>query len=60
MKGTRRVAIAWLACILAALFLQPPALARAVSADLRREKARRREMTAQEEKPAAELSDARR
>jgi len=58
MKGTRRVAIAWLACILAAMCLETPAPARDLSADLRREKARLLEMKAQEEKTAAELSEA--
>ncbi len=58
MRGIRPAAIAWLACILAAMFLQPPALARDVSSDLRREKARLLEMKAREEKTAAELTDA--
>lgn len=58
MKGIRTAAIAWLACFLAAMFLQTPASARDVSADLRREKARLIEMKAREEKTAAELSDA--
>ncbi|MBE0602824.1 MAG: peptidoglycan DD-metalloendopeptidase family protein [Deltaproteobacteria bacterium] len=58
MRGTRPVAIAWLACILVAFFLQAPAPARDGSTELRREKARLLEMKAREEKTAAELSEA--
>jgi hypothetical protein len=54
----RPSAVAWLACILAALLLQAPALARDGSSELRREKARLLEMKAREEKTAAELSEA--
>ncbi len=58
MTGTRSAAVAWLACLLVALFLQGPAFAKNGQEELRREKARLLEMKAREEKTAAELSDA--